>query len=96
MTDNVLLAHPQVNGISKTYICLTEEEQAQASQGELPPEAMMRKEEDYADKEHTKVYTKNFFIGLDIEKKPSEFRVVGLTDSGRGWPAASATEPVLR
>lgn len=73
MTDNVLLAHPQVNGISKTYICLNEEEQAQASQGELPLEAMMRKEEDYADKEHTKVYTKNFFIGLDIEKKPSEF-----------------------
>lgn len=33
---------------------------------------MKRKEEDFEGKEYKKVYTKNFFIGLEIEKKPSE------------------------
>lgn len=71
-TDNIVTAHPHVKGISSTYICLTEEEQAAASQGELSLEAMKRKDEDFVDKDHKKVYTKNFFIGLEIEKKPSE------------------------
>ena len=71
-TDNVLTAHPQVGGISNTFICLTEEEQAAASQGELSHEAMKRKEEDFAGQEYRKVYTKNFFIGLEIEKRSSE------------------------
>jgi poly(A) polymerase len=71
-TDNILTAHPQMGGISNTFICLTEEEQAAASQGELSVEAMKRKEEDFVNKEYKKIYTKNFFIGLEIEKKPSE------------------------
>jgi poly(A) polymerase len=33
---------------------------------------MQRNEEDFQGKEYNKVYTKNFFIGLEIEKKPSE------------------------
>jgi poly(A) polymerase len=70
-TDNILTAHPGVKGISANFICLTEEEQAAASQGELSPDAMKRSEEEFAGK-GTKVYTKNFFIGLEIEKKPSE------------------------
>lgn len=70
-TDNILTAHPGVKGISANFICLTEEEQAAASQGELSVEAMQRNEEEFAGK-GTKVYTKNFFIGLEIEKKPSE------------------------
>lgn len=69
-TDNILTAHPGVKGISANF-SLTEEEQAAASQGELSVEAMQRNEEEYAGK-GTKVYTKNFFIGLEIEKKPSE------------------------
>lgn len=72
MTDTVLLAHPQTGGVSNTFICLTEEEQAAASQGELSVDAMKRKEEDFAGQDYKMVYTKNFFIGLDIEKKPSE------------------------
>lgn len=72
VADNVLLAHPCVKGISNVFICLTEEEQAAASQGELSEEAMKRKEEDFQGKEYKKVYTKDFFIGLDIEKKPSK------------------------
>jgi poly(A) polymerase len=71
-TDNILTAHPQVGGINNTFICLTEEEQAAASQGELSAEAMKRKEEDVVGQDFKKVYTKNFFIGLEIEKKPSE------------------------
>ena len=71
-TDNILTAHPCIKGISNTYICLTEEEQAAASQGELNVEAMKRKEEDFVGQEYKKVYTKNFFVGLEIEKKPSE------------------------
>lgn len=71
MTDNVLLAHPQAHSISNEFICLTDEEQAAASQGELSVEAMQRKEEDFAGQDYKKVYTKNFFIGLDIERKPS-------------------------
>lgn len=78
MTDTVLLAHPQAGGISNTFICLTEEEQAAASQGELSVDAMKRKEEDFAGQDFKKVYTKNFFIGLDIEKKPSESGSGGL------------------
>jgi len=72
-TDNILTAHPCIKGISNTYICLTEEEQAAASQGELNAEAMKRKEEDFVGQEYKKVYTKNFFVGLEIEKKPSEW-----------------------
>jgi poly(A) polymerase Pap1 len=93
-TDNILTAHPQVGGVSNTFICLTEEEQAAASQGELSVEAMKRKEEDFEGKEYKKIYTKNFFIGLEIEKKPSELgtpsahrsahRVDKMDDFGRG------------
>ncbi|RSH78028.1 polynucleotide adenylyltransferase [Apiotrichum porosum] len=72
MTDNVLLAHPQAHSISNEFICLTDEEQAAASQGELSVEAMQRKEEDFAGQDYKKVYTKNFFIGLDIERKPKD------------------------
>lgn len=71
-TDNILTAHPQVGGINSTFLCLTDEEQAAASQGELNVEAMKRKEEDVAGRDYKKVYTKNFFIGLEIEKKPSK------------------------
>ena len=71
-TDIILLAHPSMHSISSAFICLTDEEQAAASQGELSLEAMQRKEEDYVGQEYKKVYTKSFFIGLDIEKKPSE------------------------
>ncbi|KAL7420428.1 polynucleotide adenylyltransferase [Cryptotrichosporon argae] len=72
VTDNVLLAHPQVGGISNTFICLTDEEQAAASQGELSDAAMKRKEQDFEGTDYKKVYTKNFFIGLDIEKRPKD------------------------
>jgi poly(A) polymerase len=60
VSDNVLLAHPQVGGVAINFICLTEEEQAGASQGELSEEAMKRKEEDFVGKDYKKVYTKNF------------------------------------
>ncbi|WWD22616.1 hypothetical protein CI109_107109 [Kwoniella shandongensis] len=71
-TDNILTAHPLVGGISNVFYCLTEEEQAAASQGELTPEVMNRKEEDVEGKDYKKIYTKNFFIGLEIEKKPKD------------------------
>ncbi|ORY26955.1 Poly(A) polymerase central domain-domain-containing protein [Naematelia encephala] len=71
-TDNILTAHPQVGGVSNTFLCFTDEEQAAASQGELSVEAMKRREEDVAGKEYKKVYTKNFFIGLEIEKRPKD------------------------
>jgi hypothetical protein len=61
-----------MHSISSTFICLTEEEQAAASQGELSVEAMQRKEEDFVGQEYKKVFTKSFFIGLEIEKKPSK------------------------
>lgn len=70
-TDNIVTAHPQVGGSSQAFICLNDEEQAAASQGELSLEAMQRKEEDFAGQDSKKVFTKNFFIGLEIEKKPS-------------------------
>nr|XP_019013940.1 poly(A) polymerase [Kwoniella pini CBS 10737]OCF52721.1 poly(A) polymerase [Kwoniella pini CBS 10737] len=71
-TDNIILAHPQVGGISNVFYCLSEEEQAVASQGEVPPELMNRKETDIEGKEGArKIWTKNFFIGLEIEKKPN-------------------------
>lgn len=72
-TDFILLAHPSMNSISSTFICLNDEEHAAASQGELSVEAMQRKEEDFVGQEYTKAYVKSFFIGLEIEKKPSEF-----------------------
>jgi poly(A) polymerase len=76
LTENVTLAHPHPGGVSNVWICLNDEEQAKASQGELSLEAMQRKEEDFAGQEYEKVYTKSFFIGLDIEKKPSKSRTV--------------------
>ncbi|WWC57497.1 uncharacterized protein I303_100029 [Kwoniella dejecticola CBS 10117] len=72
-TDNIILAHPQVGGISNVFYCLSEDEQAVASQGEVPPELMSRKEADIEGKEGArKIWTKNFFIGLEIEKKPKD------------------------
>ena len=61
-----------MGGISISFLCLSEEEQAAASQGELSQEAMKRKEEDVEGKDAKRVYTKNFFIGLEIEKRSSE------------------------
>ncbi|TXT12394.1 uncharacterized protein COLE_02804 [Cutaneotrichosporon oleaginosum] len=69
-TETILLAHPQTGGVSNTFVCLNEEEQAAASQGELSVEAMKRKEEDFAGQDYKLVYTKNFFIGLEIAKTP--------------------------
>lgn len=71
-TDNIVIAHPFTGTLTNTFICLTDEEQAAASQGELSTEAMQRKEEDFVGQDYKKVYTKNFFIGLEIEKKPSK------------------------
>lgn len=71
-TENIVIAHPSTITINNSFICLSDEEQAGASQGELSMDAMLRKDADYADKEHKRVYTKNFFIGLEIEKKPSK------------------------
>jgi poly(A) polymerase len=71
-TDNILIAHPSTITINNSFICLTDEEQAGASQGELSMDAMQRKDEDFKDKDHKRVHTKNFFIGLEIEKKPSK------------------------
>ncbi len=72
-TDNIVTAHPQCGGIAANFICLTEEEQAAASQGELSVEAMKRTDAELEGKEYKKIYMKNFFIGLEIEKKPSEW-----------------------
>lgn len=77
-TDNILTAHPQCGGISNNFICLTEEEQAAASQGELSLEAMKRTEADVKGEDSKKIYTKNFFIGLEIEKKQSEPSLRGI------------------
>ncbi|TYJ53782.1 hypothetical protein B9479_005542 [Cryptococcus floricola] len=71
-TDTILTAHPQVGGTNRIFYCLTEEEQAAASQGELTTEMINRTEEDVKDKEHRKIYTKSFFIGLEIEKKSKD------------------------
>lgn len=80
VVETVLLAHPRCGGISAEFICLTEEEQAAASQGEMSAEAMQRKEEDFVGQDYKKVYTKNFFVGLEIEKKSSEwFQAARLT-----------------
>jgi poly(A) polymerase len=70
-TDIIVTAHPLIYGIPNTFYCLTEEEQAAASQGELSESAMRRKESDMEGKEYKKVWTKSFFVGLEIEKKPS-------------------------
>lgn len=70
-TDIIVTAHPLIYGIPNTFYCLTEEEQAAASQGELSEAAMRRKESDMEGKEYKKVWTKSFFVGLEIEKKPS-------------------------
>ncbi|KIR72864.1 poly(A) polymerase [Cryptococcus deuterogattii CA1014] len=71
-TDCIITAHPQVGGVNRVFYCLTEEEQAAASQGELTAEMIDRTEEDVEGKEHRKIYTKSFFIGLEIEKKSKE------------------------
>ncbi|KAL0253808.1 hypothetical protein I308_101185 [Cryptococcus tetragattii IND107] len=71
-TDCIITAHPQVSGVNRVFYCLTEEEQAAASQGELTAEMIDRTEEDVEGKEHRKIYTKSFFIGLEIEKKSKE------------------------
>lgn len=73
--DTVLLAHPYCGGKEMVFYCLTEEEQAAASQGELSDEAMQRTEADCGKQEIKRVYTKSFFVGLDIEKKSSECRL---------------------
>ena len=70
-TDNIVTAHPSVNSITNSFICLSEEEQAAASQGELSVEAMKRKEEDVAGQDFKRIWTKSFFIGLEVEKKTS-------------------------
>jgi poly(A) polymerase len=67
----IVTAHPLIYGISMPFFCLTDEEQAAASQGELSEAAMRRTEEDMVGKEYKKVWTKSFFVGLEIEKKPS-------------------------
>lgn len=78
-----------MNPISQTFICLTEEEQAAASQGELAVEAMKRKEEDYVGQDVKRVWIKTFFVGLEIEKKSSEFvsgvRCQRAFVGARGW-----------
>ena len=71
-TENILTAHPQCGGITSDFICFTEEEQAAASQGELSHEAMKRTSVEVEGKDYKKIYTKNFFIGLEIEKKSSK------------------------
>ncbi|XAO22401.1 hypothetical protein I312_101171 [Cryptococcus bacillisporus CA1280] len=71
-TDCIITAHPQVGGVNRVFYCLTEEEQAAASQGELTAEMIDRTEEEVEGKEHRKIYTKSFFIGLEIEKKSKE------------------------
>lgn len=43
---------------------------------------MKRKEEDFVGQDYKKVYTKSFFVGLEIEKKPSE--------SGSCWERRAA------
>lgn len=68
----IVTAHPLIYGISMPFFCLTDEEQAAASQGELSEAAMRRTEEDMVGKEYKKVWTKSFFVGLEIEKKPSK------------------------
>ena len=70
-TENIVTAHPHVNSISNSFVCLSEEEQAAASQGELSGEAMKRKEEDVAGQDFKRIWTKSFFIGLEVEKKTS-------------------------
>lgn len=98
-TDIILTAHPHVKGIGSTFICTTEEEQAAASQGELSADIMKRKEEDYEGKEYRKVFTRNFFIGLEIDRKPSETPCeplsMSLADGNRGRIGQSGTEPVI-
>ncbi|WVN87609.1 uncharacterized protein L203_102792 [Cryptococcus depauperatus CBS 7841] len=71
-TDSILTAHPLVGGVSRVFYCTTEEEQAAASQGELTSEMIDRTEEEVTDKEHRNIFTKSFFIGLEIEKKTKE------------------------
>ncbi|ORX35170.1 putative polynucleotide adenylyltransferase [Kockovaella imperatae] len=72
VTDNILTAHPSVASITNSFICLSEEEQAAASQGELSVEAMKRTEEDVKGQEFKRIWTKSFFIGLEIEKKSKD------------------------
>lgn len=84
-TDSILTAHPHSTGLSSVFYCMSEEEQAAASQGELGQDAMRRKEEDYEGKEGMKkVFTRSFFIGLEIEKRPSKSRTRLLCVCERG------------
>lgn len=70
--ETVLLAHPYCGGKEMTFLCLTEEEQASASQGDLTDDVMQRTEDDCGKEEIKRIYTKSFFVGLDIEKQKSE------------------------
>ncbi|WVN87612.1 uncharacterized protein L203_102795 [Cryptococcus depauperatus CBS 7841] len=65
----VVIAHPHVSGVGHIFYCLSEEEQAAASQGELTEELVKRTKEDVKDQEHIELFTKSFFVGLEIEKK---------------------------
>jgi poly(A) polymerase Pap1 len=97
-TDNIIIAHPSTTTINNSFICLTDEEQAGASQGELSMDAMQRKDEDFKDRDHKRVYTKNFFIGLEIEKKPSETiadDLEAVANRIRGWFRQPHIESVL-
>lgn len=92
-TDIIVTAHPLIYGIPMAFLCLTEEEQAAASQGELSEAAMKRTEADMEGKEYKKVWTKSFFVGLEIEKKSSESsesrrnrEVVGADDAKKTRP----------
>ncbi|KAI9633303.1 putative polynucleotide adenylyltransferase [Dioszegia hungarica] len=90
-TDIIVTAHPLIYGIPNTFYCLTEEEQAAASQGELSEAAMRRKESDMEGKEYKKVWTKSFFVGLEIEKKPkdaSQSRILNLFYPSKRFCAA--------
>jgi poly(A) polymerase len=71
--DTVILAHPFVKGFTRVNYCLNEEEQKQASIGNVTPEMMARTEADLVPGEGGVVHSTTFYIGLMIERKPGEF-----------------------
>lgn len=72
LVDMVQLVHPFIKGIDRIFFCLNDEEGRQiTSGGTISPAVGARTEEDIEGKEGaSKVYTTNWFLGMQVETKP--------------------------
>jgi len=96
LVDNLVLAHPFIDGFSRSTICLTDEEGLNAAHGIFP-----KREKEFTEEEQKKllenneariVYTTIFYIGLQIEP-----RAAGQTAPRKldiSWPTSEFTKLV--